>query len=445
MIGTREETRIGRSPASWLISALLWSRGLKLRGPLAAIESLNAATEESVRAYQFEKLRSLVEMAYKGSVAYRTIWQRGGFAPEKFRSLDDVARVPTVDRVALQEFSREEWRTSNRAGAVSRRTSGSTGEPLDVELDKEGYAAQLAVRAGFMMGLGLRFGSREARFWGRPHGLADRVLDRILERRRFSFAGSNDPRDVLHDLLRFRPEYIYGYTSLLVELAALWSASEYSLPGLRAVVSTAEVLHPFQRRIIKQAFNCPVINEYGCSELDIVASECRHETLHVAQTNVYVESVQFEGVDEIVLTGLESRFMPLIRYRVRDRGRVSWLRCECGRGSQIITNLEGRTSKQMVILPNGQRRHCVVFSEILNSLPADFGVRKFRVVQEGIDRFHWYIDCPIATDAAKLLLLLRQKTHSELKYLPGVDLTVGPIPPNEFGKFTDFVALDVGD
>ena len=99
----------------------------------------------------------------------------------------------------------------------------------------------------------------------------------------------------------------------------------------------------------------------------------------------------------------------------------------------------------MILLPDGQQRHCVVFGDIVNLLAADFGVRKYRVVQEAIDKFHWYVDCDASADPAKLLLVILEKTEAELNYRPRIELEVGPIPSHRAGKFTDFVALGVRD
>jgi phenylacetate-CoA ligase len=267
-------------------------------------------------------------------------------------------------------------------------------------------------------------------------------MDRLLGRRRFSLGDSPNSDHVLAKLDYYEPEYIYGYTSALVDLATRWSASGRQLKRLRAVISTAEVLQPFQRRILESAFGCPVINEYGCSELDIIACSCAAGTMHVAPANVLVESVQYSDAHELVLTGLESRLMPLIRYRVGDIGRVSWVSCSCGKSSLAVDGLDGRTSKQMVFLPDGRKRHCAIFNDIIDSLPPGLAIRKFRVAQEAIDRFHFYLDCERSVPQQALLEMITDKTVTALKFRPQIELTIGPIPNNPAGKFTDFVALD---
>ena len=58
----------------------------------------------------------------------------------------------------------------------------------------------------------------------------------------------------------------------------------------RGIISTAMVLHDWQRQVIEEVFACKVTNRYGCEEVSLIACECeRHEGLHVNCDGVYVE------------------------------------------------------------------------------------------------------------------------------------------------------------
>src|SRR5262249_56212786 len=88
----------------------------------------------------------------------------------------------------------------------------------------------------------------------------------------------------------------------------------------RGIITTAMVLHGFQRRLIEEVFGCPVTNRYGCEEVSLIACECeRHDGLHVNAEGVYVE-VLVEGrparpgeAGSVVVTDLTNRAMPLLR------------------------------------------------------------------------------------------------------------------------------------
>ena len=40
------------------------------------------------------------------------------------------------------------------------------------------------------------------------------------------------------------------------------------------IISTAMLLHDWQRTVIEQVFGCPVTNRYGCEEVSLIACEC---------------------------------------------------------------------------------------------------------------------------------------------------------------------------
>src|SRR5438045_1385471 len=101
------------------------------------------------------------------------------------------------------------------------------------------------------------------------------------------------------------------------------------LPML-AVHTNAEPLLTGQREAIAAAFRCPVRETYGMAETVAAASECPNGTLHQWPEFGHVE-IMPDG--ELICTGLLNSDMPLIRYRVGDRGNppANGGACACGR------------------------------------------------------------------------------------------------------------------
>ena len=105
---------------------------------------------------------------------------------------------------------------------------------------------------------------------------------------------------------------------------------------IRAIVSTTEILHDYQRKYLESVYKCPVMDEYGASEVGIVAKECPKNNMHLVAENVIVEIIR-DGervgpneFGEIVVTNLNNRMMPAIRYKVGDVGRLTEGQCACG-------------------------------------------------------------------------------------------------------------------
>ena len=67
----------------------------------------------------------------------------------------------------------------------------------------------------------------------------------------------------------------------------------------------------------------------------------------------------------------------LLNYRIGDLGRLSTAACPCGRTTQVLADLEGRTS-EYVIRPDGSIAGPYIVTEALNRVP---GVVRFQLVQ----------------------------------------------------------------
>ena len=82
-----------------------------------------------------------------------------------------------------------------------------------------------------------------------------------------------------------------------------------------------------------------------------------------------------------MLTALRNPAMPLVRYRVGDRGRLATEPCRCGLPLPVLTDLQAR-AQDVFLAEDGSRRHG---SELVNGLeeffrnPVSSGVRQVLV------------------------------------------------------------------
>lgn len=107
------------------------------------------------------------------------------------------------------------------------------------------------------------------------------------------------------------------------------------------------------RNQLEDLWGCEVFDIYGTNEMGTAAFECRHKTgLHIMEDCIYLE---IEDVDtgnpvadgesgNMVVTILHRNLPPVIRYNVRDLGRViSSERCECGSCFRRLDKFLGRS------------------------------------------------------------------------------------------------------
>jgi len=117
-----------------------------------------------------------------------------------------------------------------------------------------------------------------------------------------------------------------------------------------ALVSTAVAMSAGLKRRLARRFGCPVIDWYSLTETGPIGYACpRGEGFHVLPHDLFVEAIDAEGRPvpdgqrgEIAVTGGRNPYLPLLRYRTGDWGRLEAARCPCGDPAVRILDLEGR-------------------------------------------------------------------------------------------------------
>ncbi len=134
-----------------------------------------------------------------------------------------------------------------------------------------------------------------------------------------------------------------------------------------------EQLFSFQREHIDSYLCARAINSYGTTETGALAGECPAGSMHVYADHVHLEIFRDDApaqpgeFGDIVVTTLYNTTMPLIRYRVGDRGRLSPDKCDCGLPYPVLTDLQARSDDRLV-LPDGSHRHSSVLVEQLRKV-----------------------------------------------------------------------------
>jgi phenylacetate-CoA ligase len=171
--------------------------------------------------------------------------------------------------------------------------------------------------------------------------------------------------------------YLAGYPSAIHALADEAVRQGRQDLHMSAVYANAEPVLPQQRQVIAAAFHCSVRESYGMAENVAAASECSAGRLHQWPEFGHVE---IENDGELVCTGLLNPDMPLIRYRVGDRGQPATEPgpCPCGRSLPLMGPIDGRTN-DVLVTPDG--RQAARVGAVFTGLP----VRHAQIAQEALD------------------------------------------------------------
>lgn len=282
------------------------------------------------------------------------------------------------------------------------KTSGSSGDPFIFAKDKYCHAltwASIIYRFGWF---GIDFNSSyQARFYGIPLDFIgnkkERLKDFLSQRYRFTIFDLSD--EVLEGFLRhFKSknfDYINGYTSSIVLFAKFLQQKNLVLkdlcPTMKVCIVTSEMLFEEDKLLMETQFGVPVVNEYGASELDLIAFENTNGEWQINAETLFIEILDknnqpvpngTEG--KIVITSLYNKAHPFIRYEIGDIGILDK---KSTFKKPILQKLIGRTN-DIAILPSGKKSPGLTFYYITKSIIEDDGnVKEFVIKQIKIDSF----------------------------------------------------------
>jgi phenylacetate-CoA ligase len=227
--------------------------------------------------------------------------------------------------------------------------------------------------------------------------LKERIKDFMSSRYRFSIFNLSD-LELEKIVKRFQNrkfDYINGYTSSIVLFAKYLEQRNIVLkdlcPSLKVCMVTSEMLFESDKKLLEKQFGIPIVNEYGASELDLIAFQNTNNEWQVNAETLFVEILDQnnqpvpKGTEgKIVVTSLYNKAHPFIRYEIGD---VGILDPKITLQKPILQKLIGRTS-DVAVLPSGKKSPGLTFYYVTKSIIEDDGnVKEFIVRQTKIDSF----------------------------------------------------------
>jgi phenylacetate-CoA ligase len=236
----------------------------------------------------------------------------------------------------------------------------------------------------------------------------------------------------LDALKTYRVKSLLGYSSALYFVAQNALRLNRSDLRMEVVVTNAEPVTPLQRRVISEAFQCPVRETYGSAEIVAAGSDCSHGKMHLWPEVGILENLHGEGAvaGELLCTGLLNADMPLIRYRMGDCANLTGTaqNCECGRSLPTIHSIEGRVDD--VLQTRDGRRVGRLDPAFKGSMP----IHEAQIIQESLDRVRIrYV--PAKGFAASSGDAMVRAIHDHLGTVEVILEEVRQIPREQNGKF----------
>lgn len=296
-------------------------------------------------------------------------------------TLDDLENASPLTKETLRKRGR---RPDQSGKLFSRHTAGTTGQPTYIWLNKDELGRMLGVRDYCFRRYGVKLGDREARLWGRPEtGWKAALKNYLMNRKVFHPVGADRDKQMAA-LLDYKPTYVYGYSSLILEAARAIKEGELKIPSIRCVICTAETILPTQKRFIAEQFRAPVAEEYGSTEFDSIAFECKAGHRHLVNPWLIMET----SGDDIMISDVSRQTQHLIRYQAGDVLECERSSCNQLGSNVIISTLEGRSIDRFAIVSPDEKFHAVEFSRALDLYYRESGASlDFQVAQTGVNKF----------------------------------------------------------
>jgi phenylacetate-CoA ligase len=361
----------------------------------AELQKIIAIPEENFDGFIEQKKTEIVNFHLNNNPFYAALAQTHSF--------QNWSDLPILNKTNLQKPLSERLSFGyNEKSVYLNKTSGSSGHPFVFAKDKLCHAmtwASIIYRFGWY---GIDFNSSyQARFYGIPLDFIgnkkERFKDFLSNRYRFSIFNLSDEvlEGFLKDFKTKKFDHINGYTSSIVLFAKFLKKKNIILkeicPTLKVCMVTSEMLFEEDKLLLEKQFGIPIVNEYGASELDLIAFQnpdgewqVNSETQFVEVLDENNQAVPNGTSGRIVITSLFNKAHPFIRY---DLGDLGVLDEKSTLKKPILKKLIGRTN-DVAVLPSGKKSPGLTFYYVTKSIIEDDGnVKEFIIKQTKIDHF----------------------------------------------------------
>jgi phenylacetate-CoA ligase len=369
--------------------------GFPMKEAKAELQKIIAIPEENFKNFIEQKKVEIVNFHLNNNPFYKDL--------AKTESFKNWADLPILNKKNLQKPLPERLSLGyNEKSVYLNKTSGSSGTPFVFAKDKYCHALTWASNIMRFGWYGVDFNSSyQARFYGIPLDFIgnkkERFKDFLSHRYRFSIFNLSDEvlEEFLKDFKTKKFDYINGYTSSIVLFAKFLQQKNILLkdicPTLKVCMVTSEMLFEEDKKLLEKQFGIPIVNEYGASELDLIAFQnpngewqVNSETLFVEILDEKNQAVPNGTPGRIVITSLFNKAHPFIRY---DLGDIGVLDEKSTLKNPILKKLIGRTN-DVAVLPSGKKSPGLTFYYVTKSIIEDDGnVKEFIIKQTKIDTF----------------------------------------------------------
>jgi len=307
------------------------------------------AVEEKPK--QIDRLIEIVKFAREKSQFYKEHYSK---SPQVL-NIGDFRKLPFLEKKDVLENTppeSEKLLTSKAKKGIYFASGGSTGQPKYVFYDQHEYEHTCRMLAYAYESAGLNENDIIANLFiaGNLWSSWLSVEKAIAYTKAISVpTGSNLPIENIAKYIKdFKVNSLIGLPSFLIKLAQYFEENNIKLP-IKTIFYGGEYVGDEMINFFKKVF--PGVNVksagYATADAGVIGFQCEKLSKglhHLFAYSQYIEFIDPETgknvkdgeIGELVVTSLNKKHMPIIRYKVGDLGRWILKQCECGRKEPIF-------------------------------------------------------------------------------------------------------------
>ena len=329
------------------------------------LEYTQFADPNLFKEIQKRRIQKLIKIS-KNNVPFYAERLKNIFSPENFNELIPLTRTNVRQGIESGSIFNKKLRSLG----LKQYTSGTAGIPLSILVDPNMLTRRRALYRRMIKTAGLNKSITLLRVINREFPGLENEGEKFFCKDQEDFLRN---RNLFFKKCRERKIILHAIPSILLVIAQQIERTGPEI-DFKAIISHAEQLHDETRKYLEKIFNAPVFDYYASREVLSIGNECEiHEGIHINSEFVFVEILDENNnptsqdkVGDITITSFDNEIMPLLRYKIGDKGRWLNKQCICGRTLPRII-FEGRDNYSFE-LPNGKMGHFFQLSKPVTEL-----------------------------------------------------------------------------
>lgn len=390
-----------------------------------------------IKEVQWLQLQKQLLYLFANSPYYRKLFKKLDMDINSLKTYEGFSKLPVTTKEDLQQYNEDFICVPKEEIIDYVTTSGTLGKPVSMALNEEDLERLTTNELESFKLAGVEkedvvqiTTTLDRRFMaGLAYFLGLRKLGAGIVR-----TGSGLPQLQWDSIERFKPKYLVTVPSFLLKMVeyAKENNIDYQNSSIKAAICIGEPVSTVDYRLntlgtrLKALWDIEIYSTYASTEMATAFTECHiHQGNHLQPELIFTEILDLKGepvlpgeIGELVITTLQVKTMPLLRFATGDMLTYTEDPCSCGRNTPRLSPVVGR--KQQMLKLKGTSLYPQSIIEVLNNFTGiDNFIIEARRGELGTDMVTVKIPDTITPKQTDLLLGLFK---SKLQVTPQLEL-----------------------